>query len=130
VYAFDVLRSRSFYPPWRVSFGAVLILSVLLDILSTIFTYWELDTDCLRQRKLWKVKEIARQDVTRIRRVGFSGRSVMICYGRIPEDCEYILANPINRYGFIAALRRFIPEAEFDVFEPTSMCKARKRPEN
>jgi hypothetical protein len=113
-----------------VSFASVLILSILLDILNTIFSYWELDTDCLRQRKLWKVKEIARQDVTRIRRFGFSSRSVMICYGHVPEDYGFILADPINRNGFIAALRRFVPQAEFDVFEPTSMCKARKRPEN
>jgi len=54
----------------------------------------------------------------------------MICYGHVPEDYGFILADPINRNGFIAALRRFVPQAEFDVFEPTSMCKARKRPEN
>jgi hypothetical protein len=114
-----------------VSFASVLILSVLLDIFSTFFTYWEFDSACLRERKLWKVKEIAWQDVTRIRRLGFSNRNMMISYGRVPEDCGYLVANPINRNGFIAAMRLFAPHAEIDISpDQYSCCRAKKRSEN
>jgi hypothetical protein len=125
VYTFDVLRSRSIYFPWEISFVAVSTLSVLLFILSHFFTYWELDSTCLRERKLWMKKEIAWQDVTSVRRFGFSSDKVMICYGRVPENCGYILANPSNRDGFIVTLRRFVPEAHFDVFESISKCMPR-----
>jgi hypothetical protein len=130
IFAFDSLLGRGFYLHWELSFAAFLILSVLLTILSHFLTYWELDPACLRERKLWKTKEIAWKDVTRIGRFGFSSDIVKISYGRVPEVCEYILANPCDRDRFIAALRRFVPEANFEVFEPISTCRARKRPEN
>lgn len=114
VYAFDVFRGRSFYPLWRVSFATVLMLSVLLFLLNHFLTYWELDKTSLRQRKLWKKKEIAWRDVTRVGKLGFTGKDVMISYGRVPEDCGYILVNPCNRGRFLSALRRFAPQAEFD----------------
>jgi hypothetical protein len=53
--------------------------------------------------------------VTSIKRMGFSNRSLMIKYGRVPANCAYILANPSNRDRFIEALRRFAPQAEFDI---------------
>jgi hypothetical protein len=114
IYSFGILQGNSFYPPWHVNFVSVLILSVMLYIFSAIFTYWELDMACLRQRRIWKVKEIAWQDVTRVSRLGFSSKNVMISYGRVPEDCAYILANPCNCDRFIEALHRFAPHAEFD----------------
>jgi hypothetical protein len=115
VYAFDSFRSRSLYPPWRVSLVALLILTICLSILTSAFTYWELDTAHLRRRRLWRVKEIAWQDVTRVGRFGFSGKKVKINYGRVPEDYAYILADPSNCERFIEALRRFATHAEFDV---------------
>jgi hypothetical protein len=115
VYAFDVLEKESFYSSLFINCFAALILSILLNTLSAFFTYWEMDAFCFRQRRLWKVKEIAWRDVTRVGRVGFSNRSVMINYGRVPEDCGYILVTPGKRSELIDALRKYVPQAEFDI---------------
>lgn len=115
VYAFDAIENKSFHSSLFVNCFAALTLSILLKTFSAIFTYWEVDTSCFRQRRLWKVKEIAWRDVTRIGRVGFSNRSVMINYGRVPEECGYILVNPGNRSELIDALRKYVPHAEFDI---------------
>jgi hypothetical protein len=111
-----------------VSFASVLILSVLLFVLSHFLTYWELAPTFLLERKLWKKKQIAWQDVTRISAPGFSSDKVKISFGRVPENCSYIIANPSSRNKFIAALRRFAPNADCDVSpDPTLICKAKKR---
>jgi hypothetical protein len=48
------------------------ILPVLFLVLNLMFTYWELDSSCLRVHRLWHKKEIAWEDVTHVG--GFNGR--------------------------------------------------------
>ena len=128
VYTFEVLRSRSFYPFWRVNIGLILVLSIFLFVLSHALNYWQLDKGGLLERKFWKTKEIAWEDVTRVGRLGFSDKFVKISYGRTPEDCSYILADPSNLNGFINALCQFVPQVKFDISpNPTSACKAKSR---
>jgi hypothetical protein len=115
LYAINVIRGWGLLPLWRVGFALALTLSALLFYFDHFLTYWELDETSLRQRKLWKRKEIAWRDVTRVGRLGFAGKDVMISYGRASEDRAYSLVNPCNRERFIEALRRFATQAEFEV---------------
>jgi len=126
VYLFDVVRTQSFFPFWRVSLIAILVLWILLCALSFRFTYWEFDGTVVRQRRIWRTTTIQCSEIIRVRQFG-SGGKFMITYGRAYEDRSDILANPLDRYGFISALRRFAPEVRFDIpNEPTPTCRTRR----
>lgn len=93
----------------------ICVLFFLLAVLAYSFTYLDLDSTSLRRRELWKKQEIAWSDVTRVGRLGFGADVVKISYGRSVENYGWMLASPRNRSGFIDALRRYAPHAEFDL---------------
>jgi len=98
---------------------ALFVLVGLQQVLPPLFTYRELDSSGLRVRRLWHRKEIAWEDVTHVG--GFNGRSsasmLEVDYARAApmSDSGHILANPDDRRGFIQELRKFAPQADFDV---------------
>jgi hypothetical protein len=85
-----------------------------------IFIYWDVDDDGLRERRLWKTKEVAWRNV---RHVGAWNPSqpasdyLAIDFARPAPTPgrSRIIAHPEDRTAFIAALRRFAPQAVFDV---------------
>jgi hypothetical protein len=78
-------------------------------------TTWEMDTDSLRQRKLWINTKIGWQDVTRVESLWSSFYDLKIAYNRrgIGSRIGHILANPVDRDAFLDSLHRFAPQAEF-----------------
>jgi hypothetical protein len=91
----------------------------LLQVLARFFTYWDLDSTGLHERRLWYRKEIAWEEVTHVG--GFNGRPsasmLEVDYFRAApmSDRSRILANPDDRRGFIQELRKFAPQADFNV---------------
>jgi hypothetical protein len=126
VYLFDVVRTQSFFPFWRVSLVAILILWILLCVVTHRFSYWEFDGTVVRQRRLWRITTIQCSEIMRVRQFGSYSR-YMITYGRAYEDRSDIQANPMDRYGFISALRRFAPGIRFDVPDEPQACWTRDR---
>ena len=106
-------------PFWGFT-AAIYIWWALLRVLSQIFNYWELDADCLRQRNFLGVKEIPWQEVTRVGSFPPkhpASSMLQVDYARPApmSDRGYVLANPEDREQFIRTLRRFAPQATFDV---------------
>lgn len=92
----------------------------LLRGLNQGFIYWEIDNDGLRERRLWHSKQVPWQDVVH---VGSwhpnqpSSDYLEIDYARPApmSDRGSVIANPEDRSGFLAALHRFAPNADFEV---------------
>jgi hypothetical protein len=109
---------------WRPSmFGAIPIgffLLALFQILSRLLVYWELDESSLRVQSFRTTREIALAEVTHVGGL-VPGKPSSAClrvdYARPAPMSEqgYILATPKDRVRFIAALRRFAPQATFEV---------------
>jgi hypothetical protein len=102
--------------------GAVIcmFLMVLLQILSRLFVYWDLDEVSLRVQSFWTKKEIAWAEVTHVGGLvpdKPSSAYLRVDYARPAPMSEqgHILANPEDRVKFIATLRRFAPQATFEV---------------
>jgi hypothetical protein len=78
-----------------------------------------MDSSGLRQHRLWHKKEISWEDVTHVG--GFNGRPMAamleVDYARAAQmsDRGRILPNPDDRQGFIKELRKFAPQADFEV---------------
>jgi hypothetical protein len=92
----------------------------LLRIVSQLFYYWELDSDCFRERNFWSTREIPWQEVTRVGSFNPKQPSsgfLEVDYARTApmSDRGHILANPEDREQFIRTLRRLAPQATFEV---------------
>ena len=83
------------------------------------FTYWDLEGAGLREhRPFWKTKTIPWSEVTYIGPwESASSKRIAIEYERKAPfpDRGRIIATPARRQAFIAALRRFAPQAEFEI---------------
>jgi hypothetical protein len=119
-YGYVVLLSPRGSPHSAWGFtAAVWVWWAFLRILSYLFTYWELDSSSLRQHSYWSTKEVAWEEVTHVG--GLNGRPssavLEVDYARPApmSDRGHILASPEDRQQFIAALRRFAPQAAFEV---------------
>jgi hypothetical protein len=95
------------------------ILLAALQMLSRAFVYWDLDASGLKEHRFWRTKLVLWQNVSRVsspnpRRP--SSEFLRIEY-RIPASNSKpsrINAGPTTRKEFVAALREFAPQAEFD----------------
>jgi len=106
------------YSVW--DFGAaVWICCALLRVLSQFFYYWELDADCLCVRYFWYKKEVAWEEVTHVGGLNQQPSSGLleVDYARPApmSDRGHILASPEDRDRFIRTLRKFAPQATFEV---------------
>lgn len=83
-----------------------------------IFIYSEMDSTCLRLHKFWKKRKIAWHEVTSAGRFGFGTDDVddvIVRFGHQIEDYNYILTQPADREGFLAAIRQYAPKAKVEV---------------
>jgi hypothetical protein len=92
----------------------------LVRVSRQIFTYWQLDSSGLRERMLWRQRDISWQEVARVSGYPCSqpgSNSLSIDYARPAplSDRGTIIANPENRRQFLADLHRFAPQAVYDV---------------
>jgi len=90
-------------------------LCALLAILSKIFVYWDLDATGLHANRFWVHKDVAWPEVALISQYSNNPDCFAIHYSWSPPMSNQgkIWANPADRAGFLAALRRFAPQAEF-----------------
>lgn len=89
-------------------------------IFGKVFIYWEVDASGLHERRFWRRKEIAWDEITHVGSWIPSQPGsdyVAVDYGRPApmSDRGSVIANPADRAEFIAALRRFAPQADFEV---------------
>ena len=92
-------------------------LLALQRIFNHLFIYWDVNSDSLRERRFWHTKQILWQEVVRVGAWTQSPNYVTVDYcghGALPNHRETIVANPEDRTQFIAALRRFAPQADFE----------------
>ena len=93
-------------------------LMALQRVLMQIFVYWDVDDDGLRERCLRNTREVAWREVQHVG--GWPkpwSDSLAIDFARPAplSDRGSIIANPEDREEFISTLRRFAPQAAFDV---------------
>jgi len=91
----------------------VYILVALFLALRRYSVYWEVNSDCLRARSFWTVKEVAWVEVTHVG--SFPKNSPSSDTFAVDYIRGQIVADPEDRQQFISALRRFAPQAEFEV---------------
>jgi len=100
--------------------AASFILQALLRVLNHVFYYWDVNADGLRQRNFWSEKTIPWEEVSWVgSAIPKQPSSVFlrVDYARPAPMSErgYIRANPEDREQFIRAVRRFAPQATFEV---------------
>ncbi len=101
-------------------FAVLIVLFAMQRVLLHAFTYWDVLSDCLRERRLWNTREVAWREVQHVggwRPSQPSSDSLAIDFARPAplSDRGSIIAHPEDRSAFIAALRKFAPQAAFDV---------------
>ena len=95
---------------WAISASLMSILPFL--------TYWDFESDGLRERRLWRTKTIPWAEVTYVGPwESASSKWVAIEYERKAplSDRGRVIVTPARRKAFIAALRQFAPQAEFEI---------------
>jgi hypothetical protein len=92
-------------------------LMAFLQVVFHFLVYWELDAGHLRERRLWNTKEVAWKEVTRVGLWAQNSKYLVVNHDRLApmSDRGSIVANPEDRERFVRALRRFAPQAEFEV---------------
>jgi hypothetical protein len=117
-----VLWIISIRPPHPLRSGNMPLIWIALcsiNFFLPYITYWEMDAEGLRERKLWWTSQKTRwQDVTRIISLWSSSHDLKIEYDRLGlgSNFGHIMADPADREAFLDALSRFAPQAEFVVW--------------
>jgi hypothetical protein len=106
--------------PYRGLIAAYWVLWAFVQAVSRFFVYWVLDSSGLRERRFWNTREIPWNEVTRVGSLNpkqpASGLLEVDFARPAPmSDRGHILAHPQDREHFIRALRRFAPQADFEV---------------
>jgi hypothetical protein len=96
------------------------IINASTIVLTNVLVYWDVNSNCLRERRLWHTREVAWSEVTHVGAWNPeqpASDTLAIHYARPApmSDKGDVIANPDDRQQFIAALRRFAPQATFDV---------------
>lgn len=90
-----------------------------LRVSNHLFVYWDLDSTGIRERRFWGIKQIPWSEVTLVQGLNGSPSSNFLeVWSSRPSPIsasDRVLAYPGNREEFIAALRRFAPQANFEV---------------
>jgi hypothetical protein len=116
-----ILVSRAGHLRPSFIFCAIAFLpQALLRLLGLIFVYWEIDSDGLHERRLWRMRSIPWAEVASVtfwpdeQKVS---SSFAIRYERPAplSDRGSIIANPSDRDTFLQELQRHAPGASFDV---------------
>jgi hypothetical protein len=87
---------------------------------SRYFVYWDLDSNGLHQRRFWSKKEIGWGTVLHVRNcipgIRWDG-TVSVYYDRPASKSGfgYVVTGPEHRMQFIEAVRKFAPQATFDL---------------
>jgi hypothetical protein len=88
-------------------------------VLNHFFTYWEMDSSSLRVHYFWTTREIAWAEATHVGGANSRPSSgfLDVYYARSApmSGRGHFLANPNDRRAFIEDLRKFAPQAEFEV---------------
>ena len=124
IWVFVWLTAPSHLPHgWNSLMASVWAVGPLWRVLRHYFVYWELEPACLREVRYWVKRDIPWQEVTHVG--GFpatwaSSDFLQVDFFHSPEVTPYtgrdrLVFQPGDRDGFIAALRRFAPQATFDV---------------
>jgi hypothetical protein len=82
------------------------------------FTFWDFESSGLRERRLWKTTMIPWTEVTYIGPwQSAKSKWIAVEYERKTplSDRGRIVAIPARREAFIAALRQFAPQAQFEI---------------
>jgi hypothetical protein len=94
----------------------------LLEFLKSRFAYWDIDSDGLHQRRFGNKKEFTipwdKVIAVRNRIPGMSWDGTVSVYYELPASklgFNHIVAVPEHRKELIAALRKFAPQATFEV---------------
>ena len=99
--------------------AVVFSLNVLLHISNHLFVWWDIDSAGLREHRFWNTRDVAWDEVRHVQGLNAVPSSNFVevyVYRPAPMSESFrILANPSDRQGFIAALRRLAPQAEFEV---------------
>lgn len=91
-----------------------------LQVASKLFTYWDVESDGLHERRLWNTREVPWDEITRVEPYNPNhpaSPSMAIEYARTGplSDRGQILANPADWDEFLRAMRRFAPHADFEL---------------
>lgn len=99
---------------------ASIVLLALVQVIAHIFIFWDVDADGLRERRLWKTRTVAWRQVHHVgswnpRQPASDYLSIEFTRAEPSASRGRVIAHPEDRDKFIATLRRFAPDAIFDV---------------
>jgi hypothetical protein len=118
-YIFDLIAGVGHKSTQHPYLAVLYMLLASQVVLNHFLTYWEMDSSSLRVRYFWTTREIAWAEVTHVG--GANGRPssgfLDVYYARPAPMSErgHFLANPNDRRAFVEELRKFAPQAEFEV---------------
>jgi hypothetical protein len=88
------------------------------QILNRTFTYWDVDDTGLKERRLWNIRTVPWAEITYVRAASNANPDCLaIDFARSApvSDRGTITANPIEMTQFIDILRKFAPQASFEI---------------
>jgi hypothetical protein len=94
------------------------LLLALLWVLPPLTSWWKTSPEGLQQKISWRSRFIPWQEITRVSNwPGPGGEGFLIDFARPAPMSNRggIHATPADREGFLAELKRYAPDAEFDL---------------
>jgi hypothetical protein len=88
---------------------------LLFGFIAKKTNYWELDSKCLRIRKLRMKRDIPWNEVTDVGWLGNRSGTIRVNIGHNTADYDRLYLEPDDLAGLIAELRKFAPHAEFEI---------------
>jgi hypothetical protein len=100
---------------WATCSSALTLFLIILFFITRNFIFCELTDTYMRQRNLWKKKEIRLSEVTSAGKFGFGIDAVIVRFGHQTEDYGNVVLQPLDSEGFLATLQKFAPQAKVDI---------------
>jgi hypothetical protein len=112
---FAILCISSPHPARTGTFALPIFILSLQHILNHFLVYWDVDSDRLHERRLWRTTDVVWSEITYI---GYWGKTSQLsidhCRNAPMSDGGRIIANPEEQSEFINAIRRFAPQATIE----------------
>lgn len=101
---------------WNGIIGLLFALTSVIWSCQWIFIYWDFDASGVRERRLWRTTTVPWNEVTYIGPwASATLKCIAIEYEKAPlSRSKRMVAAPIRRKAFIAAIRQFAPHAKFE----------------
>lgn len=112
---FQLAHPNNLEKPIFEAISVFTLLALVAVFLAIRSVYWDFTPECLVVRRLWTKREVAYSEVRRVGWLGSMSGTFSISIGHLIENYDRLYIEPGDQAGFVAALRKYAPQADFEL---------------